>query len=212
MKLSTILPFVLFALLFQFRLGAQNLDSIKYEYDNYVQEKKAKASKKFTYSQFAIALRYRDTIGLNSQQIDALYIEVDKLKKLKKSHYDSLKVSLDTRSVESRRTSEILTNTQYTLMLRLKNHTKARSIMNKDWEELTQRNLTDSLNATQVRGYIYEYYLMRESTYDRYRHDLMHQNAAVRELYLNRPRILKKLAKSRRSPNNDTLGENLDGN
>lgn len=212
MNCKSLLAGLLFSALSMAQVKAQVPDSAQIKYDNFVSEKKSKAKNKYTYSQFAIALRYRDTLGLNTTQVNALYVEVDKLKQKKQHYYDSLGTSIDTRSFESERMTELLSETQYTLLLRLKNHTKALSNSNSDWTEIVLRGLDNNLDPYTVKQQLYDYYITRESIYDRYRHIPMQQNAEARALYASRPAVHKALSKSRRSPANDTLGENLNGN
>jgi hypothetical protein len=183
------------------------------KYDDFVFDKKSKASEKYTYSQFAIALRYKDTLQLTTSQVDIMYLEVQNLKDLKNAHYREKKESLDTRSLESSKLVNLLTATQYNLLLRLKNHSKAKSMAESDWKELEVRGLTSSLQKDQTISALYEYYIQRESLYDKYRHDPIQQSEQTKAHYnSNRPVELKTLTKARRSNQNNTLGQNLNGN
>lgn len=187
--------------------------SDRQKYDNFVLDRKSKASEKYTYSQFAIALRYRDTLQLTSAQVDIMYSEVQNLKNIKNAHYQEIKESLDTRSLESGKLINLLTETQYDLLLRLKNHSKAKSIAESDWNELELRGLSTSLEKDQTLSALYEYYIQRESLYDKYRHDPIQQSEQTKAHYNNnRPVELKTLTKARRSNKNNTLGQNLNGN
>lgn len=187
-------------------------DSTKIKYDAFVYEKKSKANDKYTYSQYAIALRYKDTLGLNSTQIDQMYVEIGNLKTRKNEHYTAHKESLDTRSDESERMTQLLTGSQYDLLLRLKNHTKAKSNAENDWKEIELRNMHNELSKPETIEELYEYYIVRESLYDKYRHDPITQSAETRSHYIdNRPIVLKALTKARKSNLNDTMGGNFNG-
>ena len=182
------------------------------KYDNFVSEKKLKASEKFTYSQFAIALRYKDTLQLNTSQIDSMYLEVPNIKTLKHTPYQENGESLDTRAIESSKMINLLTASQYDLLLRLKNQRKAKNFAETDWKEMELRNLTTTFDKLQTIELLYEYYVVRESLYDKYRHDPLQQSIFAKAHFSERPTALKTLAKARKSNQNSTLGTNLNGN
>ncbi len=46
---------------------------LEQKYERYVKTVKEKAKDKYTYSQFAIAIRYKDTLGLSQMQTTAIY-------------------------------------------------------------------------------------------------------------------------------------------
>jgi len=187
-------------------------NSTQATYDAFVDEVKSKAKDKYSYSQFAIALRYRDSLALSTPQIDQMYDEVKTLKEMKNAHYEQAHTSLDTRSYESGRMVELLTEDQYDLLLRLKNHTKARSKSDNDWSELELRGLAAEFNQSSTKEELYEYYLKLDSLYDKYRHDPITQYKEAHSHKCNsKPLALIKLIKARQSPDNDTLGEELDG-
>ncbi len=190
---------------------SQTIDSTKIKYDAFVTDKKAKAKDKYTYSQFSIALRYKDTLNLNAAQIDQMYSEIKNLKSLKNAHYTAHKESLDTRSLESQKMVQVLTGTQYDLLLRLKNHSKSKANAENDWKEMEIRNMNTQFSKGATVAELYEYYVIRESLYDKYRHDPISQSAETKAHYNNRPACMKALTKLRRT-NTDTFGNNLNGN
>lgn len=211
-KIISISIFITFVVTFVPESIIAQTDSTKIKYDAFVQEKKAKAKDKYTYSQYAIALRYKDTLNLNNTQIDQMYIEIKNLKIRKNEHYVAHKESLDTRGDESERMTQLLTGNQYDLLLRLKNHTKAKSNAENDWKEIELRDMHDELSKSETIEELYEYYIVRESLYDKYRHDPITQSAETRSHYINnRPIVLKALIKARKSNLNDTMGGNFDG-
>lgn len=164
------------------------------------------------YSQFAIALRYRDTIGLSETQINSLYNEVDNLKRMKNEYYELHGTSYDTREYESSSCTEILTSAQYDLLLRFKNARKAKSFAESDWTELEQRSMDAEYDKEVVLEELTEYYIVRQSIYDKYRHDFVTQKAEGRGWYLDHcPEALKALIKVRRSPLNDTINQGFNG-
>lgn len=190
---------------------SQSIDSTKTKYDSFVSDRKAKAKDKYTYSQFAIALRYKDSLSLNSYQEERMYEEIKNLKEIKNEHYRLHKESKDTRSIESQTLSQVLTGSQYSLLLRLKNHSKAKSSAENDWKEMELRNMNLQFSKEQSIAELYEYYIVRESLYDKFRHDPIMQTAETKAHYNNRPACMKALTKLRRT-NTDTFGNNLNGN
>lgn len=205
--------FLLFVITYPNISKAQEVDSTRLKYDAFVLEKKLKAKDKFTYSQYAIALRYKDTLRLNNTQIDQIYLEIKNLKSIKNEYYRINKESLDTRSQESEKLIQLLTGTQYDLLLRLKNHSKAKMMAENDWKEIETRNLQNLFSESDAKNEMYEYYIVRESLYDKYRHDPITQSSVTRDHYNNnRPIIIKTLTKARRVSQNNTLGQQLNGN
>lgn len=209
MRINRIFILVFFITAYQFSYS-QTQEEMR-AYDDYVQAKKDNASNKYTYSQFAVALRYRDEIGLNELQVYALYREVATLKNMKNAHYQEHHEGLDTREHESSTMTAILTDDQYTKTLEFKNERKVKSIIDKDIKEMTLRGVLEGEDLEQVKLDLYNYYIVRESLYDRYRHDLIRQSDETRQHYYDRPAILKKLTKARRAPNNNTLGQGFNG-
>jgi len=181
------------------------------DYDNYVNQQKQQAGSKYTYSQFAVALKYRDSLGLSTSQISQLYQEVQVIKTMKNNHYSTHERSMDTRDYESSRMAQILTPSQYDVAMRYKNKTKAMSIAEEAWDELVLKGQTTNLIRTQAVSQLFEYFVMRESIYDKYRHDVLLQQAALRDHYYARPAIVTLLYKSRRSPGNNTMGGGFNG-
>lgn len=181
------------------------------KYKIYVAKVRENARHKFTYSQFAIALRYKDSLDINPSQEEWLLSQVGTLKAMKNSHYESTGKSLDTRAYESAAMTENLTLSQYTSLLIIKNQSKAESYANRDWDELVQRGLTEYRDETITKAELVNYYLARQVLYDRFQHDLVQQKIETRAIYPHRPYALKLLQKARRSPQNDTLDENFNG-
>lgn len=208
MKIKTI--FILsYVIIGQLMLSAQQTDREKY--DAYVADRKLNAGNKYTYSQFAVALRYRDTLGLNSTQVDRLYQEAAIIKNMKNNNYTTQGHSLDTRAYESTTMTQVLTSQQYIMAMRLKNHTKAKSMAEEAWAELVAKGQTTGLNSTVAQQELYEYYVVRESIYDRFRHDILTRQAELKAHFLDRPAVVTLLYKSRRSPANNTMGGGYNG-
>jgi hypothetical protein len=88
-----------------------------------------------------------------------------------------------------------------------KNQGKAEAFADQDWIEIKQRGL-DSIytNRLVTLAVLFDYYLIRESVYNRFQHDPVRQKAEIRDIYFNRPQVLKSLEKARRSPENNTAG------
>jgi|GEM_PF-1339590 len=180
---------------------------LEQKYERYVKTVKEKAKDKYTYSQFAIAIRYKDTLGLSQMQTTAIYNYIDTLKQLKNQHYATHHKSLDTRAYESTHISTILTESQYTQLLIFKNQSKAEAFAESDWAEVQQRGLDSTYVKEEVLGGLTTYYVNRESVYNRYQHDPVTQKAKAKELYGFRPQVLRALQKARRNPDNNTQGQ-----
>ena len=100
--------------------------------------------------------------------------------------------------------SQILTNTQYDKLLYYKNLDKAKAFAESDWLELKQRGLDSAYVQTKVIEDLTTYYAGRECTYNKFQHDLIQQKAEVRNIYFNRPPVLRVLERARRNPENNT--------
>lgn len=180
---------------------------LEQKYERYVKTVKEKAKDKYSYSQFAIAIRYKDTLGLSHMQTTAIYNYIDTLKQLKNQHYATHHKSLDTRAYESAHISTILTENQYTQLLIFKNQSKAEALAESDWAEVQLRGLDSIYVKEEVLGGLITYYVNRESVYNRYQHDPIIQNYMAKELYRFRPQVLRALQKARRNPENNTQGQ-----
>ena len=180
--------------------------NIEQKYSRYVKSVKEKSKDKYSYSQFAIGIRYKDTLALSPIQITAMMSYIDSLKQMKNQHYNTKGKSLDTRAYESEHLAQILTNQQYGQLLIFKNHSKAESFAEQDWIEVQKRGLDSTYTKEIATKQLYDYYLLREALYNRFQHDPIKQKAETRDLYINRPTVLKSLEKARRSPENNTAG------
>jgi hypothetical protein len=61
--------------------------NIEQKYYKYVKTSNEKAKDKYSYSQFAIAVRYRDTLNLSQAQTISIFQYIDTLKQMKNQHY-----------------------------------------------------------------------------------------------------------------------------
>lgn len=185
-----------------------DLLSPQQKYKTFVKTKQEQAKRKYTYSQFAIAMRYKDSLDLSAIQIQALHHQIDTLKKIKNAHYELEHKSLDTRAYESAHISQILTQEQYDKLLSFKNQSKALAFAESDWMELVQRGLDSTYTKAVVVTQLTNYYLARESAYNKYQHDLVRQKSEARAVYYDRPAVLRTLERARRSPQNNTQNSN----
>ena len=185
--------------------------SVQQRYDIYVANKKEGAKYRFSYSQFAIALRYKSNLSLTGTQEEALFHQIDTLKRMRDEYYIQTGKGMDTRAYESEIIAQILTSAQYDSMLVLKNKSKAEAAARKDWKELEERLLSSEYDENEVIQELTSYYLTRECIYDKYQHNPTVQQEEVLELRNNRPLVLKALQKSRQSPGNDTLNGSFNG-
>jgi hypothetical protein len=174
------------------------------KYNKYVKGTKELNKDKYSYTQFAIAIRFKDSLELSPAQYQTMLNYADSLKLLKKAFYAQNKSSLDSRAYESERMTKALSNPQYDRLLTLKNSSKAEMLAETDWKELEQRGIDSSFNKPVALAELTRYYLARENTYNKYQHDLVKQKMQTRELYANRPTVIRVLQKIRRNPDNDT--------
>ncbi len=180
--------------------------SAEQKYNRYVKTQKENAKDKYSYSQFAIGIRYKDTLDLSPMQVTTIMAYIDSLKQMKSQYYATAKRSLDTRAFESAHLAEILTNQQYGQLLIYKNKGKAGFFAEQDWVEVHERGL-DSIYTKEVAVKdLFDYYLIREAISNRFQHDPIKQKAEMREIYATRPQVLRSLEKARRSPQNNTAG------
>lgn len=182
------------------------------QYKIYVKGVKENAPYKYTYSQFAIGLRYKDSLNLTAAQNNSLMEQMGVLKAMKNEHYDNTQKSLDTRAYESEQISQILTFEQYNRLLYFKNIRKAENSARKDWAEVVQRSIDTDFNEAEQINILTNYYLSRAIAYNKYEHDVVMQKSEVNYLYRMRPNILRLLQRARYSPENDTLNGGFDGN
>jgi hypothetical protein len=181
-----------------------SLLNLEQKYDNYVATKKEDAKDKYSYSQFAIAIRYRDSLKVSDNQYQELLTQVGKLKELKNQYYEKYKSGMDSRAYESENIARILTESQYGRLLVIKNYSKVNTYAEADWLEIEQRKIATEFKKEDAIAELKKYYNARECTYNKYQHDLVKQKVFIREVYANRPAVLRILEKIRRNPDNDT--------
>ena len=178
--------------------------SLEEKYENYTKTVKEKAKDKYSYTQFAIAIRYRDSLKLSDTQYKAMLNYVDEVKTMKNKYYAANKSSLDTRAFESENIVKSLSNEQYNRLLVFKNISKAATFAENDWKEVVQRGIDTTFSKQVALFELKRFYLARECTFNKFQHDLVKQKAEIREIYAHKPTILRILEKVRRNPDNDT--------
>lgn len=181
-----------------------NLFDLEERYNKYVNSKKEINKGKYSYTQFAAAIRFRDSLELSQEQYDLMLSYADSLKTFKTSYYNQYHKPYDSRAYESQRMINALSNAQYDMLLTIKNRTKAQMLAETDWAEVVQRGIDSSFVKDVALFELTRYYLARECTYNKYQHDIIKQKMQIRELYANRPTIIRVLQKVRRNPDNDT--------
>jgi hypothetical protein len=157
-------------------------------------------------SQFALAIKFKDTIGISASQIAAIKLSYDTLKQIQKDSANSA-IRFDGRAFESSRLNNLLTSAQYTLLLILKNKPKAKVFALNDWKEMEIRGIAVNFNKDSSINLLTNFYTARESTYNRYQHDKVQQSNMIRYLYANKPTVLNALFHARRNPDNNTQGQ-----
>jgi hypothetical protein len=145
-------------------------------------------------TQFALALKNKEWLQLRPEIIDSLVWHAMYVSRLRDSV--ALKnpfAPFDTEAYESEELTALLSETEYTNLLILKNQPQALADAKKDWAEMVQRGIAGGLIEETALEQLTSYYVMRYSAWNRYAHDKNTQMANVRSLEENKPQCLKTL-------------------
>jgi hypothetical protein len=159
-------------------------------------------------SQFAIALKYKTVLVLTPSQVDSLLAKAIILKQMK----DSFLVKepfgkYDSKAFESGNMVKIVSEEQYTKVLKIKNRSQAENDAQKDWDELVLRKLSSHYNMETTISKLKNYYMAKWCAYYRYGNDKLLQTANVKAIENNMPAALKALRFARKQ-NTLTTNEN----
>jgi hypothetical protein len=194
-------------------LSLERFDSLfsateKFQY--YTSRKDVSRVSPIPYSQFSLAIKFKDSLGLSESITEALMAKSDTLKKMQDAFYaQNPNKKFDSKAFESETLSNILTEAQHTKLLIIKNKKSAINSAVNDWNELEKRGLTNGHNKDTTIIQLTNFYLARQSAYDRYAHDKIQQSTNVKMIYDNKPAALNALMHARRNPNNDTIGQSF---
>jgi hypothetical protein len=143
-------------------------------------------------SQFALALKYKDLLGLRYSLTDTLLDQVMYLN----ARRDSIlsidpDAPIDFGPYESAHLSQLLTLEQYNLLLSYKNRAQAIYDANADWNEMELRGITAGLNKDDVVRQISSYYILKYNAWNRLAHDKIALWATQRVIGEGEPEPLK---------------------
>lgn len=177
------------------------------KFDYYTAPKTGEKSP-ISYSQLSLAVKNKEILGLSEEVVAKLLQGIDTLKAKKDAFYrENSGKSFDSRPLESEMMISLLSEGQYTKLLYIKNKFKARTYAQNDWKEMETRGMAAVLNKDSTIAALTNFYIARQSAYDRYNHDKIQQSENVRLVYENRPQALNMLIHARRNPQNNTLGQ-----
>ncbi len=162
-------------------------------------------------TQFAIALKHKEELGLQPAVIDTLL----SLALVTENRRDSIfgrdpYASIDNGPFESEHLTQILSDEQYTRVLFYKNKSLAEANARADWEEMKLRGLSDGLEKEQTIKEIANYYIEVYGSWSRYAHDKIKQWASMHEIDPDKPKSLKMLDTIRWSGSTKKATNNLD--
>lgn len=184
-----------------------NILTAKQQYYYSIAIDKERSKTKYWFTQFSFALQNKDTLKLRTEIADSMFLYIDALNKMKNTFKKKNPGQwFESKAYESEAMTRLLSEEQYTLLLTLKNYEKAKSSAMKDWDEVEVRKIANAFNKEIEIKRLTEYYVEKQNTFDRYAHDKIKQNAVLKYVYDNKPRILNALIKARRTPGNDTQG------
>lgn len=181
----------------------------RFTYFTETNQKKAR-SKPITFSQFSLAVKYKDSLSLDSVIVTTLLTKITELRKLRDDYYKANNGKYyDSRAFESSTMTDLLTEEQYTKLLTIKNTEKAKNNALNDWNELVQRNLDSTFIQDSTIKDLSKFHLARCIAYDRFAHDKLKLNDVVKAIYDAKPKAYMVLQHARRNPDNDTIGQSF---
>ncbi len=145
-----------------------------------------------TGSQFALALKYKDLLGLRPDLADSLLYHVLYLN----ARRDSIlaidpDAPIDFGPYEALHLSQLLTNDQYNLLLSYKNRAQAIADATADWNEMELRGVTAGFNKDEVINQISGFYILKYNAWNRLAYDKIALWATQRVLGDSKPEALK---------------------
>jgi len=135
-------------------------------------------------NKFIMAIRLKDSLLLQPKQIQSLLTNakhIQRSKVLAAMYPDSLK-PINVPVFESFNLPRILDTVQYAKLLFIKNNPNAQLQAKKDWQEMTERKITEGYNKDTTIQQIAKYYLLRSQTADLYAHEPETKTAILKGL------------------------------
>jgi hypothetical protein len=143
-------------------------------------------------SQFALALKYKDILGLRYSLTDTL---LDQVMYLNARRDSILSVDpdapIDFGAYEAAHLSQLLTDDQYNLLLSYKNRAQAIADANADWNEMELRGVSTGLNKDDVIRQISGFYILKYNAWNRLAYDKIALWSTQRVISESKPEVLK---------------------
>lgn len=187
-----------------------NILSAKQQYYYSTASRKENNQFKYPFSLFSLAIENRDSLKLSEALVDSIFLRIDTLKRTQDAFIkENPGKWFDSKPYQSENMNRFLSADQFSMLLTIKNTTKARSYAEKDWKEIETRGLDKNYNKDTVLKELTAFYIAKQSAFDQYEHDKLKQSSLVKYITSNKPKILNVLIHARRNPANNTLGENF---
>ena len=179
----------------------ESILSISRHYDSLIERSLLQNGALVAQSQFAIALRYKELLGLRRSLTDTLLHHALRVSHLRDSVLSADPFAkTDFKAYEAYHLNNLLSEEQYSRLLFIKNRSQAAKDAQDDWDEMVLRNLATSLQKETALGQLNEYYLAKWNAYYRLAHDKLRQESNLRLLKDHQPKILKQLSAAQKQP------------
>jgi hypothetical protein len=161
-------------------------------------------------TQFAIALKYKQQLGLKPEQCDVLIKHAMHLWKQRDSiFFKDPFASIDFNEYETTYLTQILTEKQYNTVLFHKNRTYASANAAADWQEMVVRGLDRGFLKDEAITQMTDYFIAKNNAWCRYANDKVKLWANLRALEDTKPKALKVLDPVRWSGATEKAKNNL---
>jgi len=160
-------------------------------------------------SQFSIAVKEKDKIGLTNTQIDSLISKAFIVERMREGYLAADPLGkFDSKEYETENMLKIVSEDQYQKILIIKNRSQAKAESEVDLKEMIQRNLVAANDRDSISKQLYNYYLAKWTIYYRYGNDKTKQTAGVKDIQDHMPACLRALTNARKynNPINTTKG------
>lgn len=139
-------------------------------------------------SKFASAVRNRERLKLNNEQIDNLIHQSKLMAEMKKET-----PSLDLKAYERKLLPTILADEQYTNLLILLNRKTASEWASNSWRNMKERGIDQGLDSTKVHREIFNYNLSKLVRKDRFGNDVPKISTTLSKMTTEQPDALRRL-------------------
>lgn len=139
-------------------------------------------------SKFSNAVRNKEKLKLNKEQIDNLVYQSKLMAEMKNEN-----PSLDLKAHERKLLPTILTDEQYTDLLILLNRKTASEWASGSWKHMQERGIDQGMDSTKVYREIYNYNLAKLVKKDRFGNDAPKTSASLTRLVSEQPEALRML-------------------